>query len=239
MKSTDLQSTSLRVPPEPDSGKNPQNEAARETRWWVRVAVTAAFAGGLVFAFTHWSWTEIREGLLHLNPVVAIVLMAVLPIFGFSVAATYVLAGARFGLLGGGLVIAGATAVHLLGSHFVARTFVRDRLQRLLARHRHRIPSIPPGENATLAAMVALVPGLPYFVRNYALALSDVPLRVYFWVCLPIYVLRSYVTLALGDLGAELTLRKAATLGAVLAVKLAICTCLLFRLRARIKAFNR
>lgn len=197
--------------------------------------VAAVLVGGAVFALTHWGWHGIRDGLMQLHPALVLVFMAVLPVFGFSVAATYFLAGARFGIWWGGAAIAGVTAFHLLASHFVARAFFRKWVEGLLAKNRHRVPRIPPGENASLSAMIALVPGLPYFIRNYALALSEVPLRTYFWICLPIYVARSYVTLALGDLGSELTVKKAAILAGVLGVKLAICTYLLFRIRRRIK----
>jgi uncharacterized membrane protein YdjX (TVP38/TMEM64 family) len=108
-------------------------------------------------------------------------------------------------------------------------------LQRFLKRRNHSLPHAPDGEHVSVAAMAALVPGLPYFARNYLLALTDVPLRVYFWVCLPIYLIRSYMVILLGDIGADVNRRTLTILVGVYVLKLSICGYLLWRIRRRIK----
>jgi uncharacterized membrane protein YdjX (TVP38/TMEM64 family) len=94
---------------------------------------------------------------------------------------------------------------------------------------------VPPGEHAAVTVMAVLAPGLPYFARNYLLALSDVPLRVYFWIAVPLYVARSYVTLFIGDLATAPSGRQLVVLVAVYAVKLGICAYLLWHIRRRLK----
>ena len=169
------------------------------------------------------------------NGFVVFVLMAVLPVGGFSIGLVYLIAGIKFGPVFGGLAVAGATAVHLIASHWICQTVLRGPLQRFLKRRNHSLPHAPEGEHVSVAAMAALVPGLPYFARNYLLALTDVPLRVYFWVCLPIYVIRSYMVILLGDIGMDVNRRTLAILVGVYVFKLSICGYLLWRIRRRIK----
>lgn len=180
-------------------------------------------------------WSHLQEELTQLDPVLAILAMALLPLFGFSIAVVYVVAGAKFGFWMGGLIITGITAFHLVASHWIGRSFLRRSLERVLARHRHHLPGFPASENRSVALMAALIPGPPYFARNYLLALTNIPLRVYFWICLPVYVVRSYVTLSLGDLSLNLTGEKLAVLVGVYLIKLAICGYLLHRLRRRLR----
>jgi uncharacterized membrane protein YdjX (TVP38/TMEM64 family) len=201
---------------------------------WIKWLVVLAVLSAAAFLLYRVGWNDLVGHLHRLNPVVLLVLMAVLPVFGFSIAVVYVIAGAKFGLLWGGAAIALVTTIHLVATHALARSLLRPRIERHLLRHRGRVPHLPRGEEASFSTMVALVPGLPYFARNCALALTHIPLRTYFWICLPLYVLRSYVTLSLGDLGAELTREKLLILGGIFVVKISVCTYLILRIRRRL-----
>lgn len=209
---------------------------SKRGRWWLAglalVAVTAVVILGVRSDF---ELTAFAERLAALNTIAVLALMATLPIAGFSVAIVYLVAGAKFGPVLGGVVVAGATAVHLLATYWISRTMLRGPIERFLKKRKHELPHVPEGENVSVAAMAVLVPGIPYFARNYLLALTDVPLRVYFWVCLPLYVARSYVTILLGDLGTEPDARTLAILVAVYVVKLSICGYLIWRIRRRLK----
>ena len=216
-----------------DRAADPAAPRASRRRSWLGLAAAALAVIGIVavFTFTELSWSDVHTTLQGLPAWLAIALMAVLPLTGFSVAVVYVVAGARFGPWLGGVVVAGITVVHLLGSYWIARGFLRGPLERFLARRQHALPHVTPQAHVFVAAMAALMPGLPYFVRNYLLPLSGIPLQTYFWICLPIYVVRSYVTLFLGDLSGDLSVQRVLILGAVLAAKLAICGLILARLR--------
>ncbi|MEO7414899.1 MAG: VTT domain-containing protein [Opitutaceae bacterium] len=185
---------------------------------------------------TGFDWARLQQSIASLNGPLVFALMATLPVAGFSIGIVYLVAGVKFGPVLGGVAVAGATAIHLLLTHWVSRSFLREPLLRLLARKKHHLPEIPPGENAAISVMAALVPGVPYFARNYLLALSGVPLRTYFWICLPIYVARSYVTIFLGDLSSDPSRRGLIVLVAVYAVKLGVCAFLIARLRRRYQA---
>lgn len=208
--------------------------------WFAALAAAAAVA--LVVTFwmrSDFEWQTVVTRLTGLNAAAVFALMALLPVAGFSISVVYLVAGAKFGPVLGGVVVAGATAVHLLASYWISRSVLRGPLERFLARRNHQLPHVPEGENVSVAAMAVLVPGLPYFARNYLLALTGMPLRVYFWVCLPLYVARSYVTILLGDLGTEPDTKTFLILALVYVLKLSVCAYLIFRIRRRFKEIRR
>jgi uncharacterized membrane protein YdjX (TVP38/TMEM64 family) len=201
-------------------------------RWVVAVLlVLVALTLVVLLALEHGWWGNLVGLLEHVHPVPAVALMAVLPLAGFSIGVVYVVAGLKFGLVWGGVVIAAVTGVHLAGTHWIVRSFLRGPIERFLARRNYRLPEAPKGAERSLAAMVALVPGPPYFLRNYALALSGMPLRTYFWPCLLIYTARSYVTLALGDLGSDPSRAGFLWLAGIFAVKITVCGFLIRRIQ--------
>ena len=206
---------------------------SRRNGWIVAVLVVLVLATVIALAIEHGWWKEMVAAMERMNPALLIALMALLPLGGFSIGVIYVVAGLKFGLLGGGLVIAGVTAVHVAGTFWIGRSFLRGPVMRFLARRRYELPEAPAGAETSLAAMVALVPGPPYFLRNYGLAVSGMALGKYFWVCVVIYTVRSYVTLALGDLGADPSRAGFVWLAGIFAVKITICALLIRRIRRK------
>lgn len=205
----------------------------------IAALVVAAALLVVLYLRSDWDLQQITRAIADFNPFVVFLLMALLPVGGFSIAVIYLVAGIKFGPILGGVAVAGATAVHLLLTHWICQTVLRGPLQRFLQRRKHSLPHVPEGENVAVAAMAALVPGLPYFSRNYLLALTDVPLRIYFWVCLPIYVVRSYIVILLGDFGMDVNRRTLVILIVVYVLKLSICAYLLWRIRRRFKLTRR
>lgn len=188
-----------------------------------------------LFIFTELDVADLKDALMRVNLAALWALMLTLPVGGFSVSVVWLVAGARFGPWWGGAVVAAVTAGHLLIMHAIGRHWLRRRLRAWLHRRGHELPSVPAGENVSISVMAVLAPGLPYFARNYLLALSDVPLRVYFWVCVPLYVARSYVTLFIGGLASAPSGKQLVILGVIYAVKLGVCAYLLWHIRRRIK----
>ncbi|MGI8965379.1 MAG: hypothetical protein ACR2H1_04740 [Limisphaerales bacterium] len=64
------------------------------------------------------------------------------------------------------------------------------------------------------------------------------PLKIYFWVCLPVYVFRSSLAIFFGDMTKDLTPGKITFLISYFLVKVAICAYILWRLRRRTKDQN-
>lgn len=214
---------------------------------WIVVGVIAALIGIAVLAVlaSGISWTTVKEGwarminsIDHLHPAAVLPLMALLPIAGFPIAVVYLVAGARFGPVVGGLVVLGVTAVHLLGTYLVGRSVLRGPLQRYIERKHKHLPEVPRDEHAAVAVIATLVPGLPYFVRNYLLVLAGVRLSVFFTVCLPIYVARSYVTILLGNLSSDPSKLGLLVLLSVDVLKVGICALVIWRLRVHHRKFH-
>jgi uncharacterized membrane protein YdjX (TVP38/TMEM64 family) len=200
--------------------------------WWVAALVVIAVAAvGLIVRYTDLTLVNVTDWIDTLNPLAVLPLMAVLPIAGFPISVVYLVAGAKFGPLWGGVVVAAVTTVHLLGTYLIARSFLRGPLQRFIERRHAHLPHIPEDEQAAVCVIAALVPGLPYVMRNYLLALADVRLRYYVGVCLPIYVARSYVTILLGDMSSDPSRTKIIILIVVDVLKVAICALVIWRLR--------
>lgn len=215
-----------------------RGRAADGKPWRTRSIVSCLLVGALLafaagYVFFEVNWRAVPDYLGEIDPFVLIALMAILPMGGFSIGVLYLVAGVRFGPLWGGAVVAGVTAVHLLLSHWIGRGLLRGPIERFLKKRRYQFPAVPKGEEVGFSVLGALIPGLPYFVRNYLLALSGIPLRVYFWVCLPVYVLRSYLVIFLGDYSTDPSNTRLVTLGAFYVLKLAVCGYVIWRLRRR------
>lgn len=211
----------------------------RRTIWAFIIGLALAIAAVLaVILFTDFTLESLTAAIGRLHPVAVLPAMAILPAFGFPIVVVYLIAGARFGPLLGGVVVALATASHLLLAYAITKTFLRRPLERFLQKRHLNFPEIPADEQALVALIVALVPGLPYWTRNYLLPLARVRLKIYFWICLPIYVARSYVTILLGDMGSDPDGRKLVILGGIEALKVAICAFVIWRLRAHHRKFH-
>ncbi|MES2697719.1 MAG: VTT domain-containing protein [Verrucomicrobiota bacterium] len=214
---------------------------------WITAGVVALLAAtvGIVLLttdidlerFTR-AWDRLIHWITGLNPVAVIPLMAVLPIAGFPIAVVYLVAGARFGPLVGGLIVAGVTVVHMVGTYYVGRSFLRGPLERFIARRHKHLPQVPEDEQAAVALLAALVPGLPYFVRNYILVLAGVRLKVMLYVCVPVYVARSYVTILLGNLGSDPSKLGLIILLTVDVLKFGICAIVIWRLRVHHRKYH-
>lgn len=214
---------------------------------WITVAVVSVLAAvvGTVLATTDIDWarfTTMWERMIAviagLNPVLVIPMMAILPIFGFPISVVYLVAGARFGPVGGGLVVLLATTCHMIGTYLVGRSVLRGPLQRYIERKHKHLPQVPVDEQAAVTVIAALVPGLPYVIRNYLLVLAGVRLKYLLLICMPIYVARSYVTILLGDMGSDPSKMGLAILVIIDVLKVAICALVIWRLRVHHRKYH-
>jgi uncharacterized membrane protein YdjX (TVP38/TMEM64 family) len=217
----------------------PSSSAAPPTHLklrYVLLAVLLVVGVVALFVLTELDWRSIPAALERVSKPVALLVMATLPMVGFPVSAVYLGAGAIFGPWMGLLVVIGVTATHLLFVRLLARSVLRGTLERLRNRWSHRIPDLPADAQPSLVAMVAIMPGPPYFVRNCVLALAEVPLQTLFAVALPLYVIRSCATIFLGDLGSNPSLTALGILGGIYAIKLTATVLLFRRLRRSVHA---
>ena len=194
--------------------------------WFIAIAAIA----GLALLYHEVDLETVRTHAARLNGGIAFLLLTILPLVGCPVSVLHVAAGMRFGTPLGLALVGLSVLLQLLASyglvhwrrHFFARRFkaVREK--------------IPPGAHLPVTVFTMLVPGVPYFAKNYTLALIGVPLRLYLGVCLPLHVAHAVVAVAFGGQSHELTLGRGLLILAYVAVLLAISWWALRRLRTKL-----
>ncbi|MCB1098692.1 MAG: VTT domain-containing protein [Verrucomicrobiae bacterium] len=132
-------------------------------------------------------------------------LFGVLPVIGAPISPFLVIAGLKYGTVSGMLVATAATAVHNAVTYFLAETCLKKRIESLLARLGYAIPTIPSQHQWWFTAVFAVVPGLPYTIKLYSLALTNIGFRTFFWIGWPMYAASSIVYVVLGDAAASMS----------------------------------
>lgn len=122
----------------------------------------------------------------------------ILPLCGVPIRIMLILAGFRFGF-GWGMVLSGfGLLLHNFAAYFIARGSFRAAVRDFLKRSGYAIPPIPGRHQIWFTAVVAAVPGPPYFAKLYLLALTDLPLRIFVGIGAPIYIVLSVVPVGIG-----------------------------------------
>lgn len=203
-------------------------------RWWITLVLILLAIGVGIYLNHRYGW--VKDLHLHIATyhwLIVFLLISTLPIFGFSIVICYMVVGSKFGPGWGVGVMALATMVHLLASHWIATSFLRKRIEAFIKKKDYKLPHVPEGENASISLMTAIIPGLPYFTRNYLLALAGIPLKTYFWICLPVYTLRSVLAIFAVGFSEDLTAQKVMIIGGIFVVKVGICAYIVKRLREK------
>ncbi|MBC8041173.1 MAG: hypothetical protein H7Y06_11570, partial [Opitutaceae bacterium] len=109
------------------------------------VAVLLALSVFAALYYSGFDWQRIPRAMEKLNTAVLLSLSATLPLAGFPISLVYLSLGARFGPLAGLAVVAAVTTLHLLATHWIARSFLRERLTRFIEARGHKVPQVPKG----------------------------------------------------------------------------------------------
>ncbi|TYT75779.1 TVP38/TMEM64 family protein [Desulfobotulus mexicanus] len=157
----------------------------------------------LVFVLL-WLWLALDKEIFlawkqQAGPFPFFLALTLLPLLGFPTTPFYILAGATFGwatgLLGSGLSL----AANLVLCHWVSRSGLRPLLERVLRKTSFRIPEVKPGRFLPFIIGAKLVPGVPAFAKNYLIALSGVPFRIYFGISFSISMAYASSFVLLGE----------------------------------------
>lgn len=142
------------------------------------------------------------------NGLAVFVLIVLLPLAGVPVSLLFALGGAKFGHTWGLVLAAGAIALHLLASWWIAHSWLKRPLEALLHKFGRRKPEVPKGEYIPVCLAVALMPGASYALKNYLLVLAGVPFRQFFWTLLPAHSLHASLAILFGDFTGAMTTPK-------------------------------
>jgi uncharacterized membrane protein YdjX (TVP38/TMEM64 family) len=123
--------------------------------------------------------TAIRD----MGPWVFFAAMTILPAVGAPLMAFNLVAGEAFAaqmtMPGVIVTVALAIAANLALTYWLARYALRPLLTRLVARYGYSVPRVTKENALTVALLVRLTPGPPYFLQGYLLGLAEVPLRLF------------------------------------------------------------
>jgi uncharacterized membrane protein YdjX (TVP38/TMEM64 family) len=212
----------------PDRPSSP----ALTTRNALLLLAAAAACVALALSYRQIDIPALHERARHLNGFVVFALITVLPLVGFPVTVTQVIAGLRFGFIRGFLLVAVSIVLQLLVSYALvalAPKFFAARVEPLRRR-------LPETAHTSLTVFTMLLPGVPYWAQNYVLPIVGVPLRTYLLWGATIHIARSAASIVFGGLSDHLTpLRLGGFAVYTLTVALA-CALAFRRLRAHIRA---
>jgi uncharacterized membrane protein YdjX (TVP38/TMEM64 family) len=157
------------------------------------LAVAAAAAAFLVMrgvdyrALGERGMSAIRSG----GPLTFFSAVVILPAFGAPLSAFTLVAGEAFsrqmtlpGVVAAALV---SVAANLALTHWLAHRALRPVLSALAMRYGYTIPRVTRENALSIALLVRLTPGPPFFMQSYILGLAEVPFRLYMvvsWVCI-------------------------------------------------------
>jgi len=162
---------------------------------WLKLAVLAGvLLGGVALLLRGANPKELVDqgiGVIRAaGPVVFFAAMAVLPAVGAPLMAFTLSAGEAFGAqltMPGVIVTAMAMiALNLAFTYWLARFALRPWLTNLVNRYGYKVPSITKQNALSVALVVRLTPGPPFFLQGYLLGLAEVPFKLYMlvsWLC--------------------------------------------------------
>jgi uncharacterized membrane protein YdjX (TVP38/TMEM64 family) len=173
----------MNVHPGSASPDEPGSASAQSRRW--RVVRAGLFSLGLLallWAWYHWDEAAFLAWKQEIGPVTFFAALAILPAIGVPTTPFFMLAGMTFGLTVGLLGTAASLAINMVLCFWIAHSGLRQWLGRLLARWGRELPQLEGRKALRFAVLVKLTPGVPAFVKQYALGLSGMQFGPYFLV---------------------------------------------------------
>lgn len=120
------------------------------------------------------------------GPVAFFSAMAILPAFGFPLLAFSLTAGPvfapRFGLPLVALFVLLSLIANVALTYWLSRYAFRPLLEKMVTRMGYKLPQVAKDDHVSLAVIVRVTPGPPFFVQGYLLGLAEVPFRIYMTV---------------------------------------------------------
>jgi uncharacterized membrane protein YdjX (TVP38/TMEM64 family) len=171
----------------------------------------------------------------HINGWILFLVMAILPLVGAPMSILGIMAGAKFGPLNGFAVTGVSISINLILSWWIARKWLRGPVKRILRKVEYKMPELETNEYAGVCILTALIPGPSYTLKNYFLALSDLPFRIIFWIGLPAHLFAASPGILFGDFTGAMTWKKATFLGLYTLLLLGTSHYFIHRIRSRNK----
>jgi uncharacterized membrane protein YdjX (TVP38/TMEM64 family) len=173
----------------------------------------------------------LHERAKGINGALIFALMVLLPLVGFPVSVGHAVAGVRFGMGLGLVLVAASIVLQMLLSYAIVKaapSFFAKRLEPIRKR-------LPEGAHTPVTQFTMLIPGVPYFAQNYVLPMMGVPLSIYLLWGVPIHIAKSVVGVIFGDMSDHLTPGRIAGFAAYAVFTTVACAWAFRRLQAQMK----
>lgn len=211
------------------------SDPAKQTPLTTRAAFLLLGAVGacilLALAYRQIDIADLHERARHLNGEVVFALMVLLPLAGFPVTVIQAVAGLRFGFGVGFALSALAIVLQMLASYGLVAAAPKFFAARVAPLRRR----LPRTAHIALTQFTILLPGVPFWAKNYVLPIVGVPLRTYLLWGGSIHIACSAAGILFGNLGDHLTpLRIGGFAAYALTITLA-CAWAFRRLQAQIR----
>lgn len=167
------------------------------TLFLIVLTVAGSFVLYTVFSYNpaHHLYTYLQN---DANASVFVVLMALLPLAGLPISVFLVLIGMMFGIPAGIGITAIVMFFHVLATYYLVHSFVRPLLLGFLNRFELKIPRLPRERRKRIGFAFMILPGIPYSLKNYLLALAEMPFRPYVIISWSVQFIMSIPFIVLG-----------------------------------------
>ena len=203
-------------------------------RWMKRALTVAALVGLALLLWSVWDREALSSWMSQARPLPYFAMAALLTAIGVPITPIFIVAGATFGvrigLVGSLLALAASLAV----TYWLAYLF-RPWVESLLRRFDRELPDFGRARKSALrfTVMVKLAPGIPSFLKSWALAVAGVPFPLYLGVSLLITGAYAAALVVLGESLLEHDVRRTVALAAPFALLVALGLWLRRRSRER------
>jgi uncharacterized membrane protein YdjX (TVP38/TMEM64 family) len=175
---------------------------------------------------------EVHRRAEDFNGFTVFALITILPLLGFPVTVTHAVAGMRFGVGLGLVIVAGSILLQMLASFALVKAVPKLFAKRL----KHLRERLPRGAHGPVTLFTILLPGVPYFAKNYVLPLIGVPLRTYLLWGLPVHIVKSAIGILFGDMSDDLSPLRITGFVLYTIISLGACAWAFRRLQVQLKA---
>lgn len=146
---------------------------------------------------------SVRQYLSRTPAFVFIALTLVLPLSGIPLTYIMILAGIKFGALFGVILLALILPFQLILMYYLGRYPARNGVNWLFRNTRYTLPTLPQKHHHLYTIAVVIFPGLSYALKQYGLAVTGIPFRIYMAVSLPLTFLLVMPFVVLGGAAVE------------------------------------
>lgn len=154
----------------------------------------------------------------------------VLPLLGFPISVLLLASGLKYGFAISIMIASVGMAFHTFAAWHIAHGNHRLRLEAWLSQTRFDLPTIPERHQIWFTALFVTMPGLPYALKLYSLALTNLPFQRYMFIVWFCHVVNSVIFIGLGAAAGKVDSKLMIGLAFLAVLMLAISTWLKRRL---------